>query len=455
MMSSISVIMERMRARDGSGAVFHAGKEYSYIDFCRLIDIWSENLDKYEITRGTVCGFVGEYSPQVCALIFALMQSRAVLVPFTPMLESDLHGFMAIAGVECLFRFDTDESWTFEKCNVPIKNELVQSFLVRETPGLIVFTSGSTGQPKGILQDCERVMRKFVVERRGWRTLLFLMMDHFGGFNTLLSTFAYGGTGICLPDRNPETVCRIIEQSRTTLLPVTPTFLNLLIASRCYTQYDLSSIKLITYGTEVMPATTLNMAKEIFPNAQIKQTYGLSELGVLRSKSEGDDSVWVQIGGAGFETKIVNDILWIRSEANMVGYLNAPNPFDSQGWMCTGDHVEVRGEYMRILGRKSEMINVGGQKVFPAEIENILLQADNIQDVTVVGVQHPVMGYVVKAKVSLHEPEEQFLLVERLRKFCMERLARYKVPVKYEIVNDSVHRNQRFKKIRKETSQQE
>ncbi|MBW6512462.1 MAG: long-chain fatty acid--CoA ligase [Desulfuromonadaceae bacterium] len=454
-MAAIETIINRMSAKVASPALHWQGREYTYHEFSAMIEMWDTRLREYGVSAGVVCGFLGEYSPQVCALIFSLMKAKAILVPFTSAIEHELPEFIKLAGVTCLFRFGTDDTWTFETCPNPAQNNLVKTFSEREVPGLIVFTSGSTGKPKGILQDCERVMHKFVDERRGWRTLLFLMMDHFGGFNTLLSTFAYSGTGICLPDRNPETVCRVIEQSRATLLPVTPTFINLLIASRCYRQYDLSSIKLITYGTEVMPATTLNLAKEIFPNAQIKQTYGLSELGVLRSKSEGDDSVWVQIGGTGFETKIVDDILWIRSEANMVGYLNAPTPFDADGWMCTGDHVEVRGDYMRILGRKSEMINVGGQKVFPSEIENVLLQADNIQDVTVFGVPHPVMGYVVKARISLYEPEEQFSLVERLRKFCMERMARYKVPVKYEIVNDSEHRNQRFKKIRKETLQQE
>ncbi|MEI6638929.1 MAG: fatty acid--CoA ligase family protein, partial [Chlorobium sp.] len=275
-------------------------------------------------------------------------------------------------------------------------------------------------------------------------------LDHFGGFNTLLSTFAYGGTAVCLPDRGSESVCRIIQQSKATLLPTTPTFINLLIASRCYKDFDLSSVKLITYGTEVMPSSTLEKVRGIFPNATIKQTYGLSELGVLRSKSESDDSVWVKIGGDGFETKIVDNILWVRSEANMVGYLNAPNPFNEEGWMCTGDYVEVRGEYMHIQGRQSEMINVGGQKVFPAEIENVLLEADNIQEVTVVGIQHPVMGKVVKAIITLNEPEEQFQLAERLRGHCLARMARYKVPVKYEIVNAGEQHSLRFKKIRKE-----
>lgn len=447
-MESINTIINRMRKVETGPVLFWHEEEYSYPDFMGMVDSWCARLSDYNIGKGSICGFVAEYSPQVCALIFALMQSKAILVPFTTGIEHELPEFIKIAGVECLFRFNVDDTWTLERFSNPVENELTGAFLARDVPGLIVFSSGSTGKPKGILQDCERVMHKFVEKRKGWRTLLFLMLDHFGGFNTLLSSFAYEGVGVCLPDRNPETVCRVIEQSRATLLPTTPTFINLLLASRCYKKYDLSSVKMITYGTEVMPAATLARVREIFPNAKIKQTYGLSELGVLRSKSERDDSVWVKIGGDGFEIKIMDDILWIRSEANMVGYLNAPNPFDEEGWMCTGDQVEVRGEYMHILGRKSEMINVGGQKVFPAEIENVLLEADNVKEATVVGVPNPLMGHIIMAKISLDEPEEPFQLAERLRKFCMERMAKYKIPVKYTIVNSDGLHNSRYKKLR-------
>lgn len=454
-MHAIYTIFERMRSKKSETALFWNDQEFSYSHFLTLIDEWSEQLSKHGIGKGSVCGFIAEYSPQVCALIFALMKAKAILVPFTSSVEHELPEFIQIAGVTSLFRFNSDDSWSVEECSNPCQNNLVESFLDRDVPGLIVFTSGSSGKPKGILQDCDRVMRKFVEERSGWSTVLFLMLDHFGGFNTLLSTFAYGGTAVCLPDRSSESVCRVIQQSQATLLPTTPTFINLLIASRCYENFDLSSVKLITYGTEVMPAATLERVRVIFPNARIKQTYGLSELGVLRSKSESDDSVWVKMGGAGFETKVVDNILWVRSEANMVGYLNAPDPFDEEGWMCTGDHVELRGEYMRILGRKSEMINIGGQKVFPAEVENVLLEAENIRDATVVGVPHPVMGHVVKAKISLNVPEKQFQLVERLRKHCLSRMARYKVPVKYEIICEGDLHTARFKKIRAEKASTE
>lgn len=447
-MQAIQTIIKRMDNYGDAPAIYWNGSEYSYSEFFAMIDEWASRLSEYGISKGTVCGFISDYSPQICALIFALLKVRAILVPFTWAIENEMESFREIAGVECLITFDKSDNWDFETYDVKHKNNLIVDFLDQDVPGLVVFTSGSTGKPKGILHDCERIMRKFIEERRGWRTILFLMLDHFGGFNTLFSSFSYGGVSVCLPDRSPETVCKVIERSRATLLPTTPTFINFLIASRSYRNHDLSSIKLITYGTEVMPAATLKKVKEIFPNATIKQTYGLSELGVLRSKSESDDSVWVKIGGKGFETKVVDNVLWVRSESNMVGYLNAPNPIDEEGWMCTGDQVEVRGEYMRILGRKSEMINVGGQKVFPVEVETILLEAENVREACVMGKKNPVMGQVVVAQISLNEPEDPLWLSERLRKFCLDRMAKWKVPVRFNIISAEEQYSKRFKKIR-------
>ena len=448
-MDAVEVVFERMKSYAERDALFWRGNFVRYSEFLGMVDRWTDRLTGHTITAGTVCSFIGDYSPETVALIFALIRQQAILVPFTYAIEHEMPPLAEIAGVQACYRFDTQDNWTLETYPDRPQNALVASFRDHNSPGLIVFTSGSTGEPKGILHDVERVMRKFAAERDGWRTVLFLMMDHFGGFNTLLSVFAYGGTAICVDQRTPEAVCRAIEQAGATLLPTTPTFLNLLIASGSYRDFDLSSVRLITYGTELMSETTLRKVQSIFSDAQLKQTYGLSELGVLRSRSESDSSVWVRVGGEGFEIKIVDGTLWVRSEANMIGYLNAPNPFDEEGWMSTGDRVEVREDYIRFLGRQSEMINVGGQKVFPIEVENVLLQDENVLEATVYGAKHPLMGHVLHARVTLAHAEESQAVAERLRKLCLAHLARYKVPVKLEFVTGDDQRNTRFKKIRR------
>ena len=120
-----------------------------------------------------------------------------------------------------------------------------------------------------------------------------------------------------------------------------------------------------------MPENTLERIHELLPGVRLQQTYGLSEVGILRSKSKSSDSLWVKVGGEGFETRIVDGMLEIKARSAMLGYLNAPSPFTNDGWLKTGDVVEQDGEYIRILRRDSEIINVGGEKVYPAEVERV------------------------------------------------------------------------------------
>jgi acyl-CoA synthetase (AMP-forming)/AMP-acid ligase II len=196
-----------------------------------------------------------------------------------------------------------------------------------------------------------------------------------------------------------------------------------------------------------MPPTTLKRLHDLFPGVVLSQTYGMSELGVLRAKSKGSESLFVKIGGEGFETKIVDNTLWIRATSAMLGYLNAPSPFDAEGWMNTGDEVEVDGEYIRFLGRRSEVINVGGEKVYPVEIENVLMEMPNVRDVTVHGQPNPLTGQMVVARVQLKSPEPLVEFRNRVREFCRGRLAKYKIPAKIELVSGDQH-SERFKRTR-------
>ena len=179
----------------------------------------------------------------------------------------------------------------------------------------------------------------------------FLQHDHFGGINTLLYALTSGSTLIIPKDRSPATVCETIEKHKVTLLPTTPSFLKFMMMVRAHDRHDLSSLKLITYGSEKMEGWVLKLLNIAMPNAELKQTYGLSELGVLHAKSKGSNSLWVKVGGPGFETKVENGTLWVKSESSMLGYLDGTDPF-KDGWYDTGDLVDVDGEYVRFMGRR-------------------------------------------------------------------------------------------------------
>jgi long-chain acyl-CoA synthetase len=350
--------------------------------------------------------------------------------------------------VQVVFSLDDHDGLRVERRPVQPANALTRSLVDGGHPGLVLFSSGSTGKSKAALHNFTPLLEKFQLPRHARVTLTFLLLDHIGGVNTLFYTLANGGTAVAAASRDAELVCEAIEAHRVQTLPTSPTFLNLLLLSEAYRRYDLSSLELITYGTEVMPESTLARLHELFPNVQLLQTYGLSELGILRSKSRDSGSLWVKVGGEGFETKIVDNILWVRARSAMLGYLNAPSPFDAEGWMNTQDVVEVDGEYIRILGRRSEIINVGGQKVYPAEVESVLLQLPNIRDAAVVGAPSPITGQIVTARLTLFEPEDTAALKRRVRIACGEQLAAFKVPVKISVTEHEQH-SARFKKMRK------
>jgi acyl-CoA synthetase (AMP-forming)/AMP-acid ligase II len=160
----------------------------------------------------------------------------------------------------------------------------------------------------------------------------------------------------------------------------------------------------------------------------------------------------VKVGGEGFETRIVDGMLQIKAQSAMLGYLNAPSPFTDDGWFLTNDVVEQDGEWLRILGRKSELINVGGEKVYPAEVESVIQELDNVRDVTVRGQRHAIIGQIVTARVTLERPEPVRDFTLRLKKFCAGRLEPFKIPVKVEIA-DETQFGARFKRMRGSSEQ--
>ena len=255
------------------------------------------------------------------------------------------------------------------------------------------------------------------------------------------------GLIVTVSDRSPDGVLKAVEKYKVELLPTSPTFINLILLSEAYERYDISSLKTVTYGTEPMPESTLKRFNQLFPDIKLLQTYGLSEVGILRSKSKSSDSLWVKVGGEGFETRVIDGMLEIKAKSAMLGYLNAPSPFTKDGWFKTGDAVEVDGEYIKILGRKSEIINVGGEKVYPQEIEDVILELDNVSDVTVYGEKNPIVGNIVCAIISLKTKAEKKIFISKLKKYCNKNLKGYKVPIKVQIVQNELH-SDRFKKIR-------
>jgi acyl-coenzyme A synthetase/AMP-(fatty) acid ligase len=234
---------------------------------------WRRYLTEHAIQRGQVVAIHSDYTAKSCALLLALIEHGAICVPLTKGNDAHYDEFLAIAEVEVVLTSHADSDWECQPTGVIASNPLYLDLRTQDEPGLVVFSSGSTGKNKGILHNFSKLLDKFATQRYALCTITFLMFDHLGGLNTLLYTLANGGTVVSVHERDPETICQAIEAYGVELLPVSPTFLNLLLISHVYERFDLSSLKIISYGTEVMPESTLRGLHQLFPNVRLQQTY--------------------------------------------------------------------------------------------------------------------------------------------------------------------------------------
>ncbi|WP_340646693.1 class I adenylate-forming enzyme family protein [Phenylobacterium sp.] len=442
-------LIDRFATAPQAPAFIHEDRVVTYGQVMETVEALGARLGAEGVAPGDRVALLADYSPEVFCLILALARNANIVIPISPATVVEEEAALAISGCDWFARFDAEgREATFSRHAIAVENPLIAGLIAERRPGLVLFSSGSTGRPKGILHDVDRVAEKFRKARSASRAIPFLMIDHFGGVNTILAITSSLGTVVTVADRSAASICAAIARHGVELLPATPSFLTMLMASGLYRDFDLGSLKRITYGTEVMPQSTLNRLRAAFPGVELQQTYGLSEVGVLRSQSRDDGSLWVRVGGEGFETKVVDGILWIRSDYAMVGYLNAPSEFDAEGWFNTQDQVEVDGSYFKILGRVTDIINVGGQKVYPAEVEDVILELENVADAAVFGEPHAFLGQMVVAKLVLDAPEPAEALKKRVRAACLARLANYKAPSKVQIVEGPLH-TARQKKTRR------
>ena len=446
-LNSIEYFLDNFELYNDKTAIVWRKVSYTYSQLLSRINHWRGALK--DISPGTIVGLESDFSPETIAILFTLIEKNTIVVPLDINHSNKNAKKIEIAQLDFLIKIFSDDEINIIKISpiVNDKTDLLKSIQQKGVPGLVLFTSGSSGEPKGALHDFSKLLAKFSVKRNPFLTINFLLFDHWGGLNTLLHILSNGGTIIFLENRSPDYVCELIETFKVELLPASPTFLNLLVLSRAYERFSLKSLKLISYGAEPMPESLLKHLNLLFPDIKFQQTYGLIELGVMRSKSQYNDSLWVKIGGEGYQTRVVDGILQIKSDSAMLGYLNAKSPFTEDGWFITGDSVEVDGEYFKILGRLSEMINVGGEKVFPQEVENVILEIPEVEDVVVYAERNIITGMIVCAKIKFNGTESKPEFVKKVKTYCRLKLEYYKVPVKIELVDNSFE-TVRFKKNR-------
>lgn len=446
-MKHIDFLMDRFETAPQQKAMIHRDSPFTFGELKQLVQCQTARLTKEGVKAGDVVVLLGDYSPLGVSLFLALTELACVLIPLTPGVYGSL--IKSMPEVAPQWRIDAvgDQAVVervTESYDLP---HLYHELHMRNSPGLVMFTSGSSGKPKAVVHDFAKLLEKFRTPRPALVTLNFLLFDHWGGLNTMLHALSNLCMIVFPVRRTPESVCELIERHSIELLPATPSFLNLLLISGAHHRHDLSSLKIISYGAEPMPASTLSGLNNAFPQVELRQTYGMIELGVLRAKTRSVDSLWVKVGGEGYQLRVVEGILQIKAESAMLGYINAPSPFTADGYLITGDLVEQDGEWLRILGRQSDIINVGGQKVYPSEVEAVLLEQPSVIDAVVYGENHPLTGKIVCADIVLVDRLGELNTRKQLIKACRLRLQPYMVPMKIRFVNGSLQ-TQRLKRTR-------
>lgn len=316
---------------------------------------------------------------------------------------------------------------------------------------IVLYTSGSTGDPKGVLLSQAAVA--FALE--SWRgpvmdlteddvSLSALPLAHsLGIFGSVLAPLLSGGSVAFLPRFDPEAALAAIERHRVSVFPGVATMFRRVLDSPALPATDLASLRYALSGAAPCPWDLARLWREK-TGVRIVRGYGMTELFRPISYRAADpadlpDAVGRAVPGVAL--RVADDDgtalgagetgeLWIESPARMTGYLGRPDDtaavFDGE-WFRTGDLAVLTPDgYVRIDGRKKDMILRGGYTVTPGEVEAVLMSHPAVAEAAVIGIPHDDLGEDIAAFVSLKRPDAA--AEEEIVAFCRDRMASYKCP---------------------------
>jgi acyl-coenzyme A synthetase/AMP-(fatty) acid ligase len=444
-------IIENLEVFGDKQAVIQKDGMYSFDDLYKATVDFKRMLKANRVITGEVTALLSDYSFNAIALFLALMDNKNVIVPIGIKIKSEIDERVKETLVDKVISLSDGKIGVNETGLKDKKHNFIATLQSNNHAGLVLFSSGSSGKPKAMVHDLDNLLDIYKNKRpKGLVFLVFLMFDHIGGLNTLFNVLSMGGTIVIPENRDADYICGLIEKHKIQILPSSPTFLNLVMISEAYNKYDLSSLIMITYGTEPMPESLLKKLKEVFPRVRFLQTFGTSETGISKTSSKSSTSTFFKIDDPNIEYKIMDGELWLKSKTKILGYLNySMESFTDDGWFKTGDLVETTEDgYIRIIGRNNDVINVGGQKVMPIEVESVILQMPQIAECMVYGENNIITAQNVAVDVVLKDDVNAVDIKRGIRKFCRDRLDNYKIPVKINVVAKPQVRG-RFKKIRR------
>ncbi|MFC7342882.1 acyl-CoA synthetase [Saccharopolyspora griseoalba] len=483
-----SWIARRAAATPNLPALTFDGRTQTYREFADRIDRFAAELAAGGLRTGDRVGYVGLNHPDFLVTLFATVRAGGIFVPLNNRLTSaELEFILTDAGVHTLvadaehtptgdavrassgvrraIALSPVEGWEHLDALVADREPLVEPvFPGSEDVAVIMYTSGTTGRPKGAMLTHGNLFWNNVGSMLAFDpsqddvTLVCAPLFHIGGLNvTTLITLQKGGHVVLMPGFDPSAVLKLIPEYRVTTMFGVPAMFLFMSQLPEFEAADLSSLRYLICGGAPVPEALIKAYGD--RGVPFAQGYGLTETAplalILRT-----DEVDVKVGAAGHEVLPLSDVrlvdaenspvppgergeICVRGPQVMKGYWNNPEAteavLDEEDWFHTGD-VGVADEdgYVWVVDRVKDMVISGGENVYPAEVEDVLYHHPAIAEVAVLGTPHERWGEAVTAVVAL-QPGGR-LTLDELREFCRDKLAGFKIPLRLEFT-DALPRN--------------
>ena len=202
-------LIQRLREQGETPALIWQNASWSHASLAGAVEQQMARLAHEGVAPGTVLAIRGDYSPGVVALLLAAIVRRNIIVPIASSAAARQDRMLEVAQAGLLADFHDDDSWDLVTCGHSARHPLLRRLADSQEAGLILFSSGSTGESKASVLSFDRLLDKFRTKRTGFRTLVFLLLDHIGGINTLFHALCNGGTIVTAADRGPEALSLI------------------------------------------------------------------------------------------------------------------------------------------------------------------------------------------------------------------------------------------------------
>jgi acyl-coenzyme A synthetase/AMP-(fatty) acid ligase len=328
-----------------------------------------------------------------------------------------------------------------------LNDDLVATRLANTSPDIVdpcilLPTSGTTGIPKIVRHHVGLLLMPLSgyapPERR--RTLIGYHPVSFAGLKVILAAIVAGGQLVASTEPGPCQLAEAAMRFAADEFRGTPTIMRSLLSLLGAEAANLPFARIGLAG-EIVDQALLDRLRDLLPHAELWQNFGASETGSFMTVKDGRAGFparWLEEGLGPVRLRIAEGVLEVASPVAMLGYLGGPmrDPGDPPDWWHTGDMVGIDGDRAHFLGRADSLINVGGAKVRPEEIEQQLLAIAGVMDAHVFGRRNPITGQLVAAEVVAMPGVDCTDLRNRIRDGLARRLERYKRPQSLRIITE-------------------